>query len=129
MKSPKKMKNEDAQDALFFEKLTDLAEKRGFRGTIKGEPPLPAAGSLTLEEIARIKVMMGSLDITALALKIGAHPTEELLKLNAALKAAHGPAEYKEMNGLLRKYKAAADQIDHYEPEKKVSKKPRSTKN
>lgn len=131
MKDSKKM-DKDKEVVIFLEKLTDLAESLGCRGKIPGEPELPAVGdSLTLEQIAQLKVMMGNPELADLALKIGATPTERLLDLNDALKPVHGDKEHKEMKGLLSKYKKTDDQISQYEPENVAPNKktkPRSTK-
>ncbi|MGE3319420.1 MAG: hypothetical protein AB7I18_08980 [Candidatus Berkiella sp.] len=137
MKTPKKMKNNDhsekngpsSDDVLFLEGLTDLAERYGCRGTIEGEPKLPKAETLTLEQIAKLKVMWGSLDITALALKLGADP-EKLVALNHAFRNVHGDQEHRKMNLLLSKYQRGIDQVNEHEPEKKPTRKqPRNTKN
>jgi len=136
MKTPKKMKNDpdsnnnslNSDDVLFLEKLTDLAQRYGCRGPIQGEPALPKADSLTLEQIAQLKVMWGSLDVTELALKIGANP-EQLLALNDAYRKVHGPQEHKQMNLLLSKYQKAIDQVNQHEPEPTKRKQPRNTKN
>ena len=130
MKDSKKM-DKDKEVVIFLEKLTDLAESLGCRGPIPGEPELPEGPkSMTLEQIAQLKVMMGFPELADLALKIGAAPTEELINLNDALKPVHGDKEHKEMKLLLGKYKRTDDQISQYEPENVApnKKKPR-TKN
>ncbi len=130
MKATKKMKNQPDDQVLFLEKLTDLAERRGFRGPIPGEPILPNVGeSLTLKQIAKLKVMMGFPDIAGAVLAMGGEASKELIDLNDALKPAHGIKEHKEMQLLLSKHKKADDLISNYEPESAAKKtKPRSTK-
>lgn len=130
MKDTKKMKNQPDDQVIFLEKLTDLAERRGFRGPIPGEPMLPKVGdSLTLKQIAKLKVMMGFPDIARSVLEIGGEASDELIGLNDALKLAHGSEEHKEMQLLLSKHKKTDDLISKYKPESALKKsKPRSTK-
>lgn len=136
MNTPKNMKNDHSEkngpstdDVLFLEKLTDLAERYGCRGPIEGEPKLPRTNELTLEQIAKLKVMWGSLDITALALKLGADP-QKLVALNHAYKDVHGQQEHSKMKLLLSRYQTGVDEVNQHEPEKKPTRKqPRNTKN
>jgi hypothetical protein len=128
MKATKKMKSQPDQ-VLFLEKLTDLVQRRGFRGPIPGEPMLPTVGdSLTLKQITKLKVMMGFPDIARSVLDIGGEVSDELIDLNDALKPAHGAKEHKEMKTLLSQHKKADDLISNYKPESTAKKpKPRST--
>lgn len=123
MKDAKKMKTHGEERALFLEALELKVEELGFKGPIKGEPKLPKAGdSLSLEQIARIKIMMGMVGRAEHVFEAGADPSythhgQTMLDLNNAYARVHGKKEAKEMSNLLEEYGAQMP-----------SRKPRSSK-
>ncbi|MCS5712125.1 hypothetical protein [Candidatus Berkiella aquae] len=125
MNDSKKMKDFGAERILFLDRLSDLVSELDFKGSIKGEPSLPdpKSDNLSLEEIARIQVMMGFPDRVALALELGANPSDthqgtSLRRLNEAYTEVHGAKVHTKMLNLL----------DQYGAEVENRKKPRSTK-
>lgn len=124
MKDAKKMKSHGEERTLFLEALERKVEELGFKGPIKGEPKLPKAGdSLSLEQIARIKIMMGMVGRAEHVFEAGADPSyihhgQSMLDLNNAYAPVHGKKETQEMTDLLEEYGA-----------EKPSRKPRKSKN
>lgn len=126
MNDSKKMKDFGAERILFLDSLSDLVSELDFKGPINDEPALPApkSNNLSLEEIARIQVMMGFPDKVALALELGANPSHthkgvSLRRLNEAYLEVHGTKVHTKMVNLL----------DQYGAEVENRKKLRSTKN
>lgn len=125
-KAPKKMKNFGEERALFLDKLSDLAVQHDCKGAIQGEPPLPPPTSetLSLEQIARIQVMMGFPERAALAWELGSNPSEEhngisLRRLNDAFANIHGKKVHEQLVEWLDQYGAKAENHKKHRTTKK----------
>lgn len=123
MKNDKQMQTHGEARTRFLDALERKVEELGFKGPIKGEPKLPKAGeSLSLEQIARIKIMMGMVGRAEHVFEAGADPSythhgQSMWDLNNAYARVHGKKESQQMNDLLQEYGA-----------EKPRRKPRSSK-